>query len=163
VTVAELNALDREAFVNALGWICEDSPWVAERSHPRGPFADRECLHRVMADIVSAASRFEQLALLCAHPDLGAKAQMSDASVGEQAGAGLDRLTEDEYRRLTEGTRQYRERFGFPFLLAVTGRSAQDVIESLERRLTRDPLVEWDEALVQVSAIARLRLPAVVD
>jgi 2-oxo-4-hydroxy-4-carboxy-5-ureidoimidazoline decarboxylase len=96
--------------------------------------------------------------LLRAHPDLGTRARMSDASVGEQAGAGLDRLTRQEFDRLRQLTSEYRDTFGFPFLLAVKGRSTTDILRALERRLTSTPEQEWTEALAQVSRIAEWRL-----
>ena len=121
-------------FVAALGWVFEDSPWVAERAWERRPFASMDALHGAMVEALSAAGADEQLALLRAHPDLGARARMSDASVGEQAGAGLDRLTPAEFERLQQLNHDYREAFGFPFLFAVKGATKHDVLAALERR-----------------------------
>jgi 2-oxo-4-hydroxy-4-carboxy-5-ureidoimidazoline decarboxylase len=162
MTIAELNASDHGRFVEALGWIFEHSPWVAERVWAHRPFATREDLHRAMMHEVRIANEEEQRALLRAHPDLGTKARMSDASVGEQAGAGLDRLTPADYQRLQTLTSEYRERFGFPFLLAVKDRTTQDVFDTLSTRLRRDADAEWREALDQVSRIASFRLNDVV-
>src|SRR4051812_41430495 len=93
MTLAQLNRCDQQRFVDALGWIFERSPWVAQRAWKARPFDDVAELHEAMVAAMLAAGRSEQLALLCAHPDLGARVRMSDASIGEQAGAGLDRLT----------------------------------------------------------------------
>jgi 2-oxo-4-hydroxy-4-carboxy-5-ureidoimidazoline decarboxylase len=163
VTIAELNGLDRPHFVDALGWVFEESPWVAERAWVRRPFSDMAALHRAMVSEVAAATRPEQLALLRAHPDLGTRARMSDASVGEQAGAGLDRLTPEEFTRLQRLTSTYRETFGFPFLLAVKDRSTHDVLSALEARVARSPDDEWNEALAQVGRIAEWRLHDLVE
>ena len=157
-TLAELNALDRDRFVDALGWIFEDSPWVAARAWPHRPFASADALHAVMAAEVAAADRAAQLALLRAHPDLGVRARMSDASIGEQAGAGLDRLTADEFERLQRMNAAYRETFGFPFLFAVKGATKYDVLDALDRRLGASVDDEFAEALRQVSRIAAFRL-----
>ena len=89
--------MTRDQFVAALGWIFEDSPWVAERAWAQRPFASIEALHRSMTGEVEKAAADEQLALLRAHPDLGTRAKMSAASAGEQSGAGLDRLTAEEF------------------------------------------------------------------
>jgi 2-oxo-4-hydroxy-4-carboxy-5-ureidoimidazoline decarboxylase len=158
VTIVELNACDRNRFVDALGWIFEGSPWVAERAWTHRPFDGVAELHTVMIGEVVAATAQEQLALLRAHPDLGTRARMSDASVGEQAGAGLDRLTPEEFDRLQRLTSTYREKFGFPFLLAVKGRSTRDVLDALEARIGGSPDDERAEALAQVSRIAGWRL-----
>jgi OHCU decarboxylase len=158
MTVADLNRADRERFVAAIGWVFEDSPWVAARAWDRRPFADVAALHAAMSAEVAAASDDERLALLRAHPDLGTRARMTAASAGEQAGAGLDAMAASDLARLERLTREYRERFGFPFLLAVRGRTAAQIVEALESRLPADPAAERDEALRQVHRIAELRL-----
>ena len=140
---------DRTTFVEAIGWVFEDSPWVAERAWDKRPFATLEALHDTMASVVAAATLEEQLSLLRAHPDLGAVRlkpdttssvrragpispastgsvrfeadQISPASQREQAGAGLDALRRDELDRLRALNAAYRQKFGFPFLYAVKG------------------------------------------
>jgi len=112
---------------------------------------------------VERASRQEQLALLRAHPDLGTRAKVSDASRAEQEGAGLDRLTEEEFIRLNDQNAAYRERFGFPFLLAVKGITKQEVLRALEERGRASRDAEFAEALRQAYRIARFRLEAAVS
>ena len=158
MTIAELNACDRRAFIDTLGWVFEHSPWVAERAWEQRPFASLDALHASMARSVQEASETEQLSLLRAHPDLGTRARISNASEGEQRGAGLDRLTPDEFARLQRLNEQYRDRFGFPFLFAVKGRTKHDVLAALEARTGRTREEELAEALRQVYKIARLRL-----
>ena len=160
MTLAELNAAGREGFVEALGWVFEHSPWVAGRAWAHRPFASLAVLHEAMTRAVAEASRDEQLALLRAHPDLGARLgpDGSSASAGEQSGAGLDRLPPEQRDRLARLNTEYRNRFGFPFLFAVTGSTPQRIIESLESRLPRTYDEELLEALRQVARIARIRL-----
>src|SRR4051812_36931638 len=119
MTLAELNACDRTGFVDTLGSVFEASPWVAERTWPERPFAGVDQLHAAMVHTVDRATEEEQLRLLRAHPDLGTRLRMSDASVSEQAGAGLDRLAAGEFETLQRLNVAYREKFGFPFLFAV--------------------------------------------
>lgn len=163
MTLASLNASDREHFVRTLGWTFEESPWVAERAWERRPFASLDELHAAMVDVVSQADQREQLALLRAHPDLGTRARMSDASVGEQAGAGLDTLTAEEFERLHRLNAAYREKFGFPFLLAVKGSTKHDVLAALGRRLHESVEHEYAEALGQVARIAGFRLREMIS
>ena len=158
MTLAELSSAQRDRFVTALGWIFEDSPWVAERVWARRPFTSVEALHDAMVAEVTAAEPAEQLALLRAHPDLGARARMSDASTGEQAGAGLDSLTAAEFDRLQRLNAEYRAQFGFPFLFAVRGSTKHDVLDALATRLSATPDAEFAEALRQVFRIAQFRL-----
>ena len=163
MTLDELNTYDRMTFIDSLGGIFEDSPWVAERAWPRRPFATRDALHAAMTGVVAEASRDEQLALLRAHPDLGTRARMSEASTGEQAGAGLDRLTPDEFQRLQRLNDAYREKFGYPFLFAVKGSTKHQILAALEERLPRNTADEFAEALRQVYRIADFRLQAILD
>ena len=158
MTIAELNVLDRAGFVAALGWVFEDSPWVAERAWAAGPFAGVEALHTAMIEQLARAKCEEQLALLRAHPDLGTRARISRASTGEQAGAGLDQLTPHEFERLQQLNSAYRNKFGFPFLFAVKGSTKHDILRALEKRLEASPEEEYEEALRQVHRIARFRL-----
>ena len=170
MTVGELNGYDRKRFVAALGSIFENSAWVAERVWEQRPFRSVEHLHAAMTMVVDAASRNEQIALLRAHPDLGslrhgsgqARVRMSDASTGEQAAAGLDRLTPEEFERLQRLNAAYREKFGYPFLLAVKGSTKEQIIAALEQRLSRSAGEELAEALHQVYRIAQFRLDATV-
>jgi 2-oxo-4-hydroxy-4-carboxy-5-ureidoimidazoline decarboxylase len=158
MTIGEVNALDRADFVAALGWIFENSPWVAERTWSARPFSNVEALHAAMIGQLAGANREEQLALLRAHPDLGTRARISAASTGEQAGAGLDHLTPDEFERLQRLNSAYRNKFGFPFLFAVKGSTKHDILRALEKRLEASPEEEYEEALRQVHRIARFRL-----
>lgn len=163
MTLTELNAKDRRAFVEAVGWVFEDSPWVAERAWDKRPFGSLDALHEAMTAVVAAAPIEQQLALLRAHPDLGARARMSDASEREQAGAGLDTLSREELKRLRALNTAYREKFGFPFLYAVKGSTKHDVLGALERRLPSRRDLEQQEALQQVYRIARFRLEDVIS
>lgn len=158
MTVSELNANDRTSFVRALGWIFEESPWVAERAWEKRPFATPDALRDAMTEVVASASPDEQLALLRAHPELGADPQMSTASIREQKGAGLDALTRGELERLHALNGAYRQKFGFPFLYAVKGSTTRDILDAIERRLPAERDVERQEALRQVYRIARFRL-----
>jgi 2-oxo-4-hydroxy-4-carboxy-5-ureidoimidazoline decarboxylase len=162
MTLSEVNAMDREAFVEAFGWIFEDSSWVARRAWDLRPFASREALHRAMTRQVESAAREEQLALLRAHPDLGARARMSAASTREQGGAGLDQLTPEEYAELKAWNRAYRDKFGFPFLFAVKGGSKSAIMEALRRRASVDAETEFPEALAQIYRIAWFRLEGAI-
>ncbi len=162
MTLSEVNAVDREAFVAAFGGIFEESSWVARRAWDSRPFDSREALHRAMTQQVETAAHEEQLALLRAHPDLGARARMSAASTREQQGAGLDQLTPEEYAELTAWNQAYLDKFGFPFLFAVKGGSKSAIMEELRRRASADAEIEFSEALAQVYRIAWFRLEAAI-
>jgi 2-oxo-4-hydroxy-4-carboxy-5-ureidoimidazoline decarboxylase len=166
LSLSALNVLDRAAFTRALGAVFEQSPWVAERAWGRRPFATVAELHRAMAATVEAAPMHDQLALLRAHPDLAGRAAragaMSTDSVAEQASAGLDRLTDDDYERFHRLNAAYRERFGFPFVMAVRRHGVADILAAFERRHRHAREEEIRIALAEVAEIARLRLEGLV-
>jgi 2-oxo-4-hydroxy-4-carboxy-5-ureidoimidazoline decarboxylase len=164
LTIETLNRADRETFRARLGDVFEDSPWVAERAWEARPFRTVEELHAAMRAVVTHASPGERLALLRAHPDLAGRAAraggMSAASVSEQATAGLDRLTDDEFARFERLNVAYRERFGFPFIIAVRRHDTLAILAAYERRLQNTRGQEIDTALEQVFEITGLRLAA---
>ena len=162
LTIDEINRMSAEQFTAALGWIFEDSPWVAELAAAHRPFRSRKALHRAMVQQVDAAGIPSQRALLCAHPDLGARAKVSPASAQEQAAASLDRLTAEEYRGFQEWNRAYREKFGFPFLYAVRGSTKKDIFAALLLRLDSSPEEEFHQALTEVSRIAWFRIESAI-
>jgi 2-oxo-4-hydroxy-4-carboxy-5-ureidoimidazoline decarboxylase len=163
MTFSELNKLDQPAFVAAVGWVFEHSPWVAERAWLRRPFGSLDELHAAMVAELQAGTPQEQLAVLRAHPDLGSRARLTDASTAEQAGAGLDTLSPGEFARLHELNAAYLGTFGFPFLYAVKGSTKHDILKALEARASARPEEEFGEALRQVSRIARFRLEDTVS
>ena len=107
-------------------------------------------------------TRDEKLALINAHPDLAGRLaqakRLTADSNAEQASAGLDHLTADELRRFTAQNDAYKARFGFPFILAVKGRTKADIMQAFETRLKHDADAEFAEALTQIERIALLRL-----
>ena len=152
-----------DEFRQALGGVFESSPWVAGRVVDARPFPSIEALHGAMVAAVRRAPREEQLALLCAHPDLAARAgAMGEASVAEQSSAGLDRLTDEEYERFNQLNAAYRGKFGFPFIIAVRHHDKGGILAAFETRLRNTVEEELEAALGQVAVITRLRLDALV-
>ena len=167
LSIAEVNDLDRDRFVAALGGVFEHSPWVAAAAWSARPFADVADLHRAMVVAVDAADTARQLALLRAHPDLAGKAARAGAltahSTAEQAGAGLDRLSDAEYARFHALNDAYQKTFGFPFIIAVKGHTRETILAAFAERLENSEAMERTTALAQVARIARIRLDAMLS
>lgn len=161
-TLQELNEMDRSAFAGVVGAIFEDSPWIAEAAWERRPFPDIHTMFSVMLDIVGQADEELQLALLRAHPDLGARLSMTEASTREQAGAGLDRLSKREFRYMHAMNRLYRQKHGFPFIIAVKGRTKEAVMACMRQRVANSREAELKQALIEVGKIAGFRLAGLV-
>jgi OHCU decarboxylase len=162
VTLAELNAADRPAFVAAVGFAFEDSPWIVERAWEARPFASVTALHAAMVSVVAEASEPERIALIAAHPDLAGRVaregRLTTASRGEQVAAGLDRLTPRELERFDRLNGAYRQRFGFPFVICAREHDTSSILAELERRTQDERDGEVATALDEIAKIARLRL-----
>jgi 2-oxo-4-hydroxy-4-carboxy-5-ureidoimidazoline decarboxylase len=161
--VDDLNGATRGEFVSRLGAIYEHSPWVAERAFMVRPFRNVAHLHEAMQVAMLAASPEEKLALIRAHPELLGKleaAQLTESSRSEQASAGLDRCTAEQKARMQSLNTRYRDKFGFPFIVAVKGLDWGGIIERMEERLPHTREQELATALEQIGRIARLRLEA---
>lgn len=166
-TLPDLNSCSPADFTHALHGIYEHSPWIAQRAAARRPFTTLAALKLALQDVVRDASEDEQLSLLRAHPELAGKAAIAGAltreSTGEQASSGLDKCSPDEYATLHQLNRDYGDKFGFPFILAVrgpTGRglTRREIIDTFARRLQNQRADEMAEALRQVHRIAEIRL-----
>jgi 2-oxo-4-hydroxy-4-carboxy-5-ureidoimidazoline decarboxylase len=162
-----LNAADFAGFTHALGAIFEDSPWVAAGVWTVRPFADIAALHKAMLAVVDAAGEDRQLALLRAHPDLAGKLAraggLTEHSSAEQAGLGLDRLDAEEFDFFDRQNRAYREKFSFPFIIAVKRQTKASIKEAMVKRLANDAATERQTALGEVAMIAKFRLEAMTN
>ncbi|MEZ4632464.1 MAG: 2-oxo-4-hydroxy-4-carboxy-5-ureidoimidazoline decarboxylase [Deinococcales bacterium] len=154
----DLNQMSEEDFIKSLAWIFEDSPWVASSVSAERPFSSREALTTAMCASVEAAGDEVKRKLIIAHPDLGTRATMADASVKEQQGAGLSSLSPSEYQELIQLNERYKAKFHFPFILAVKGKTKADIFASLRERLDNDVAKEFTRALGEIYQIARFRL-----
>lgn len=158
ISLSGVNALSPQAFLEAFGDVAEHSPWVAREASAFRPFADRDAMVRHFETAVRAANREAQLALIRAHPDLATRARLTDDSTKEQAGAGLNTLSAEEFARFTSLNNRYRQRFGFPFIFAVKGATKHMILDSFEQRVENEPEAEFATALQQVCRIFRFRI-----
>ena len=157
--------MDTHDFIARYAGIYEHSPWVAEQvATLAADIDDVERLAELLADSVDNADTERQLQLIRAHPDLAGKARLAGEltaeSAGEQASAGLDQCSSDELARFQTLNTAYRDKFGFPFVMAVRGRNRSEILGEFERRLANTYELEFETALQEIHKIARLRLDA---
>lgn len=166
-TLAQINALDRAAFVAKLGHLFEHSPWVAEETWPKRPFRDATHLHVELCAVMRAAPRDRQLALLRAHPDLAGRLaqqnRLTAESTREQASAGLNQLTEAEFVAFRKNNAAYVARFGFPFIICARLTNKAAILDAMQSRVSNPPNTEFRTALGEIEKIARLRLGDVLE
>ena len=157
--------MSKADFVAKFGGIFEHSPWIAERAHglELGPAHDSATgIHNALCRIFRTASQDERLGVLTAHPDLAGKLaqakRLTAESTNEQAGAGLDALTDAERARFTELNTAYVDKHGFPFIIAVRDHDKASILAAFERRIGNARETEFAEACRQVERIAEFRL-----
>lgn len=160
--LADINALDRAAFTAALGHLFEHSPWVAEQTWAKRPFASAGALHAELCATLRAAPPERQLTLIRAHPDLAGRLarqrKLTAESAREQAGAGLDQLTDAELAEFTRLNETYRAKFGFPFVICARLNAKAAILTAMQIRGGHAPDTEFATALGEIEKIAWLRL-----
>ncbi|MDX2319919.1 MAG: 2-oxo-4-hydroxy-4-carboxy-5-ureidoimidazoline decarboxylase [Moritella sp.] len=161
--------LSQSAFVAVFADIYEHSPWVAEATFQQfkhqsidGEIDDVATLQHCMADILLASSHERQLALINAHPDLAGRAavngELTAASTSEQAGAGIDQCSAEEFASFTRLNDAYKAKFNFPFIKAVRGANRFLILADFKRRIQNDADTEFKQALLEINKIAAFRL-----
>ena len=167
LSLDQLNTAPSAWLLQQLGGLYEHSPWIAEQALQQRPFVSLAQFKHAMAQVVTAASREAQLALVRAHPELAGRAMVSQAltaeSTGEQSRAGLSECSPQEFDRLQQLNSAYNERFGHPFIVAARGPrgdglSRQQIIATFERRLHNPVNTELCECLRNIHRIAEIRL-----
>lgn len=158
VSLKHLNACPADEFMSLVGPVFEHSPWIAAETAQGRPFQSREILHARMCHLVRAAGREKQLALIRAHPDLVGRAVLTAESTSEQKAAGLMGLSKDEVALFDRYNREYRERFGFPFVICARLNKKEAILQAFAMRLQHTEEEEITTALEEIFKIANLRL-----
>jgi len=161
-TISQLNSLSLEPFIQLVGPVFEQSPWIAQAAWPKRPFASAAALHGALCEIVRESDDERKLALIRAHPDLVGRAALAGTltpeSASEQASAGLGALTPEEISAFQKANAAYREKFGFPFLICARLNKKETILNGFRVRLNNSRECEIETALEEIFKIARLRL-----
>ena len=158
--INKINKLPQSEFIKIFANIFENARWIAEELYNQKPFDNFEEFSLKILNIFETTTREKQLKILKAHPDLANKTKISlltPDSLKEQTGAGLDQCTEEEFTEFKKLNETYKK-FGFPFILAVKGRTKIEILNNFRKRISSDPEIEFDEAVKQVKQIVSLRL-----
>ena len=158
--INKINKLFKSEFIKVFTNIFENARWIAEELYDQKPFGDFEELSSKILNIFETTTKEKQLKILKNHPDLADKTKISlltPDSLKEQTGAGLDQCTEEEFTEFKKLNETYKK-FGFPFILAVKGKTKTEILNNFKKRIYSDPETEFNEAIKQVKQIASLRL-----
>jgi len=158
--INKINKLSKSEFIKVFANIFENTRWIAEELYNQKPFNDFEELSSKILNIFETATKEKKLKILKDHPDLANKAKISlltPDSLKEQTSAGLDQCTEEEFNEFKKLNDNYKK-FGFPFILAVKGKTKIKILNNFRKRVSSDPEIEFAEAVKQVKQIANMRL-----
>ena len=158
--INKINKLSQSEFIKVFANIFENARWIAEELYNQKPFDNFEELSLKILNIFENATKEKQLKILNAHPDLANKTKISlltPDSLKEQTDAKLDQCTEEEFNEFKKLNNSYKK-FGFPFILAVKGKTKMEILNNFRKRISSDPEIEFNEAVKQVKQIASLRL-----
>jgi len=160
-TFDEINKLSQSEFVEIFANIFEKTKWIAEKLYNQKPFDDFKDLCSKMLGIFETAGKETQLKILEAHPDLADKVTvnlLTSNSRSEQSNAGLDQCSEEEFNEFKNLNKSYRQKYGFPFVIAVKGKNKIEILSEFKKRILDSADKEFKEAIKQVVKIANLRL-----
>ena len=164
------SAMSEARFIECFGSVYEHSAWIAKATWRRGLNRDHDtvaALSAAFAETVNDASQSERLALIRAHPDLAGRAAVAGTltaeSTTEQAGAGIDQCSPAEFARFQQSNQAYRQKFDFPFVMAVKGSDRAAILAAFETRLANDYATEFGRAINEIQRIARFRLQAIAE
>ncbi|MCA0754170.1 2-oxo-4-hydroxy-4-carboxy-5-ureidoimidazoline decarboxylase [Paenibacillus sp. N4] len=163
LTIEQINELSREQFIEALGAVFEHSPWVAGTAWACRPFGSSDELHEAMMNVVRESRTETIVDLFRAHPDLGTRLAVADYSAREQEGAGLDRLSAEEYEQFRSLNEAYVAKFGFPFILAVRGKTKEQILEAMTSRIEHPASLEAEQAMLEIGKITGFRLKDLIN
>lgn len=162
LSLEAVNALSADAFTDHFAGVLEHSPQYAQAAAAQRPFNSAEEVATAFKDAVGADAEGAQLRLIRAHPDLAGKAalagELTAESAHEQASAGLDRLTPEEFAEFGRLNAAYHEKFDLPYVVCVRENDKDSIFEGARRRLANTPEQERMAALHEISRIARLRV-----
>jgi allantoicase len=125
------------------------------------PYASTDQVLEAADACLAGLSDLDLREAFAAHPRIGERRGGQEAegeamSRSEQAGAG--RADPGTLARLAAGNAAYESRFGFPFIVAASGRSAAELLDVLEKRMLNDAGHELAEAAAAQKLITRRRL-----
>ena len=157
----KIEKLSKTEFTEVFGNIFENASWIAEKLYMQKPFKNFNDLSNKMISIFENINNQNKLKILNSHPDLADKAKIGSLtpdSNKEQSNIGLDQCTEKEFNEFKNLNLEYKNKFGFPFIIAVKGKNKSEILVNFKKRLLSNKKTEFGEAVKEVKQIVSLRL-----
>ncbi len=158
----KFNKLGKTEFISTFGNIFEKTEWIAEKCYESKPYNNLDELVLKMMEIFENTEKDKHLEILNAHPDLAIEKKLTDDSKNEQKNASLNQCTNEEFLEFKNLNEKYKEKFGFPFIIAVKGKNKEEILNNFRQRITNNINLEFEEAKKQVKKIANFRLSEII-
>jgi len=158
----KINNLSKRDFISTFGNVFEKTSWIAKKAYESKPFNNSKELFTKIIEIYENSKKENYLDIFNAHPDLAIKKKLTKDSKKEQDNASLNQCSYDEFREFKELNKKYKKKFGFPFIIAVTGKSKDKILNNFKHRVKNNINSEFKEAKRQVKKIATLRLNKII-
>ena len=159
----DLNTINKNQFTSLFGSVFEKSEWIAAETFKKKPFKNSQDLIDKMIKIYESCSVDQIIVILNLHPKLAIEKKLTSFSTKEQTGAELDKCSKKELAEFDHLNFDYEKKFKFPFIIAVKGKSKNEILENFKSRIRNNYKKEFHEAKKQVMKIALFRLNEILE
>ena len=149
-SINKVNKLNKSDFISIFGNVFEKTEWIAEEVFNYLPYESFEELFLKFIKILNS------------HPELVVEQKLTNESKKEQKGAGLNECSKEEVEEFKKLNLNYKKKFGFPFIIAVKGKSKNDILNYFRTRIKNSFDEEFIEAKKQVGEIATFRFKEII-
>ena len=162
-SIDNINNLNKSDFLTIFGNVFEKTDWVAEKVFELKPFKDFNDFSSKMFGLYESAQKKNILIILNSHPELAVAKKLTHESKLEQAGANLNECTVEEFEEFKKLNLEYKNKFRFPFIIAVKGKNKTEILNNFRQRILNDVESEFKEAKNQVKKIATFRINEIIN
>ena len=167
MNINEVNNLDQYKFFEIFDNIFEHSDFITKIVEKTRPFKSKEKVIDYFLQTFDSLDEDIKINIIKSHPDLGDKLKikkgLTNFSQDEQAKAGLDECTDDEFSEFHKLNNSFKIKFNIPFIFAIRDKTKTEIFEEFKRRLKSDNIQqELDKSLNQVKKIASLRINEII-
>ena len=162
-SIDNINQLNKSDFLSIFGNVFEKTEWIAEKVFELKPFKDFEDLSSKILELYENCYKEKISIILNSHPELAVAKKLTHESKLEQAGANLNECTVEEFEEFKKLNLEYKNKFGFPFIIAVKGKNKTEILNNFRQRILNDVESEFEEAKKQVKKIATFRLNEIIN
>ena len=161
-SIDKFNKLSKPEFISIFGNVFEKTEWIAERCYNSKPYNNVDELFLKMMEVFEKTEKEKHLEILNAHPNLAIEKKLTKDSKNEQKNASLNQCNDEEFIEFKKLNKEYKKKFGFPFIIAVKGKNKEEILNNFRQRITNDINLEFEEAKKQVKKIASFRLSEII-